>query len=94
MTIPRMLVLLIGLSAIGIAVVGVRVEESRALRRIQAFQSEETEARQEIRAQEMRLWALRSPPAIRERAAQLQPATDALSPSPRGVEGKASTKKR
>ncbi len=71
MTIPRMLVLLVGLSAIGIAVVAIRVEEGRVLRRIQEYQREETEARQEIRAQEMKLWTLRSPPTIRERAAQL-----------------------
>lgn len=83
MTIPRMLVLLAGLSAIGIAMVGIRVEESRALRRIQACQSEINEARQEIRAQDMRLWSLRSPPVVRERAAQLQPVAEPPPPPPR-----------
>jgi len=72
MTIPRMLVLLLGLSAIGTAIVAIRVEEARVLRRIQKLQFDETEARQEIRAQEMTLWTLRSPPVLRERSAQLQ----------------------
>jgi hypothetical protein len=93
MTIPRMLVLLAGLSAIGIAVVAIRVEEGRVLRRIQEYQSEETEARQEIRAQEMKLWTLRSPPTIRERAAQVLPAADPPPPA-RGSEGKGTSKKR
>ena len=82
MTIPRMLVLLIGLSAIGIAVVAIRVEEGRVLRRIQEYQTRETEARQEIRGQEMKLWTLRSPPTIRERAAQVLPAADPPPPVP------------
>lgn len=82
MTIPRMLVLLVGLSSIGIAVVAVRVEESRVLRRIQELQFEELEARREIRAQEMRLWTLRSPPMIRERSAQIYPARESPEPTP------------
>jgi hypothetical protein len=82
MTIPRMLVLLIGLSVIGVAVVAVRVEESRVLRRIQELQFEEIEARREIRTQEMKLWALRSPPMIRERSAQIHPAQQSASPTP------------
>ncbi len=82
MTIPRMVVLLIGLSTIGIAVVAVRVEESRVMRRIQELQFEEAEARREIRAQEMKLWTLRSPPMIRERSAQVRPAEENPNPTP------------
>jgi hypothetical protein len=93
MTIPRMLMLLVGLSAIGIAVVAVRVEEGRVLRRIQEHQRDATEARQDIRAQEVRLWTLRAPPIIRERAAQFEPAA-ATPPPPRGGENKGNTKKR
>ncbi|MBI4579388.1 MAG: hypothetical protein HY718_06770 [Planctomycetes bacterium] len=96
MTIPRMVVLLVGLSALGIAVVAVRVEESWELRRIQELQAEEAEARQEIRAQEMILWTLRAPPAIRERSARVRPADGPIAnpTSPRGGEGKSAPKKR
>lgn len=90
MTIPRMLILLMGLSGIGVAVVAVRVEESRVLRRIQELRFEESEARQEIAAQEMKLWSLRAPPNIRERAEQLQPPSD---DSGRGVERSASNRR-
>jgi hypothetical protein len=83
MTIPRMLILLLGLSAIGSAVVAIRVEESRVLRRIQELQNEEAEARREIRAQEMKLWSLRAPTNIRERSEQLRPAPEP--PTPRQV---------
>ncbi len=93
MTIPRMLVLLAGLAGIGVAVVAIRVEESRALRRIQQLHYDESQARQEIRAQEMRLWTLRSPPTIRERSAQVRPATEEPDP-PRGGAAKTAPKKR
>ncbi len=94
MTIPRMLMLLVGLSGIGIAVVAIRVEESRVLRRIQELQFDEAEARQEIRAQEMTLWSLRAPPSIRERSDQLRPATEPPPPVSRASESKAGSKKR
>lgn len=93
MTIPRMLVLLIGLSAIGVAVVAVRVEESRVLRRIERLQTDKIEADRELRATEMRLWSLRSPPVIRERSAQVLPAGDGPD-SPRSGEAKTAPKKR
>lgn len=93
MTIPRMLMLLIGLSGIGIAVVAIRVEESRVLRRIQELQFDEAGARQEIRAQEMTLWSLRAPPSIRERSDQLRPAAESPPPSRAGG-SKAAAKKR
>jgi hypothetical protein len=80
MTIPRMLILLLGLSAIGSAVVAIRVEESRVLRRIQQLQNDEAKARQEIRAQEMKLWSLRAPPNIRERSEQLRPKAEPPAP--------------
>lgn len=84
MTIPRMLLLLAGLSGVGIAVVAIRVEESRTLRRIQELQFAETAARQEIRAQEAKLWTLRAPPNIRERAEQLRPAVESPPKKPGG----------
>ncbi len=92
MTIPRMLVLLLGLSSIGIAVVAVRVEESRVLRRIEELQFQEIEARREIRAQEMKLWALKSLPTIRERSAQIHAVTGSPDP-PRGGAVKSPPKK-
>ena len=92
MTVPRMVLLLVGLAAIGIAVVGIRVEEGRVLRRIQQYQAEETEARLELRAQDTRLWTLRAPPNIRERAAQFEPA--AVAPPPRGNPNQGTTRKR
>ena len=93
MTIPRMLLLLVGLSGVGVAVVAVRVEESRVLRRIQELQFEEAAARQEIRAQDMTLWSLRAPPSIRERSEQLRPAVEVPDPKAKGP-AKSGSKKR
>ncbi|HOA74156.1 MAG TPA: hypothetical protein PL151_16275 [Phycisphaerae bacterium] len=93
MTIPRMLVLLVGLAAIGIAVVAIRVEEARVLRRIQELQFEEAEAQRQIRAQEMTLWTLRAPPSIRERSTQLRPVTEPA-PVRKSGESKTATKRR
>lgn len=93
MTIPRVLLLLIGLSGVGVAVVAIRVEESRTLRRIQELQFAETAARQEIRAQEMTLWTLRAPPNIRERAEQLRPAVESP-PAKSGTPTRGNSKKR
>jgi len=80
MTIPRMLVLLVCLAGIGVAVVAIRVEESRVLRRIQELQFEEAEARQEIGRQEMTMATLRAPTHIRERAEQLRPEPEPPAP--------------
>ena len=71
MTIPRIVGPLIGLTAIGIAAVTMRAEQSRHLRRIQEIQFQQTELRQRIWVQEMELARLRSPARIRERAEQL-----------------------
>jgi len=71
MTIPRIVGPLIGLTAIGIAAVTMRAEQSRHLRRIQELQFQQTELRQRIWVQEMELARLRSPARILERAEQL-----------------------
>lgn len=68
MTIPRMLGLLIVLTTIGVAVVLMRGQQVRHLRRIQEWQFRQTELRQQIWSQEMELARLRSPQMIRERA--------------------------
>lgn len=80
MTIPRMLGLLTGLAAIGIAMVAIRVEELRASRRIQMLQVDEDEARRTIQGQEMKLWQLRSPPVVGERSAELKATAEADRP--------------
>jgi hypothetical protein len=71
MTIPRMVGLLLGLTAIGIAVVALRVEQGRYMRRIQEMQFEQAQLRQNIWTLDMELARLRSPQMIRERAVRL-----------------------
>ena len=69
MTVPRMVGLLIGLTVIGVAVVAMRVEQSRHRREIQQLQFRQTELCQRIWQQEnVDLPRLRSPQMIRERA--------------------------
>lgn len=70
MTIPRMVGLLMALTAIGLAVVSLRTDQSRRMRHIQELQNQHKELRQQIWMQEMELARLRSPQMIRERAAR------------------------
>ena len=71
MTIPRMVGLLICLAVIGIAVVAIRADQTRASWRIQQMQFEQTRMRREIWTQEMELARLRAPRMVRERAVRL-----------------------
>lgn len=71
MTIPRIVGTLLGLTAIGIAVVAMRAGQSRHLRRIQELRFQQTELKQQISRQEMDLARLRSPESIRGRAERL-----------------------
>jgi len=71
MTIGRMLVLVLVLTAVGIAVITLRVDQSRYLHRIQSLQFHQRELRQQIWRQEMELARLRSPQMIRDRAVRL-----------------------
>jgi len=77
MTIPRMLLLLVSLSTIGIAAVAIRVEEGRVLRRIQEYRSQEEQAQREIKEQNALLGGLRSPLTIRERVNEIVPSLGA-----------------
>ncbi len=70
MTVPRMVGLLVGLTAIGVAVVALRLEHARHMRQIQVLQFQQSELRQKIWSQDMELARLRSPQMIRERAAR------------------------
>jgi hypothetical protein len=67
MTIARMVGLLVALTAIGIGVVAIRVDQARTTRRIQDLQFRQTDLQREIWRQEMELARLRSPQMIRER---------------------------
>jgi len=71
MTITRMLVLIFVLALTGIAVVALRVEQSRHLRKVQELQFRQTELKQQIWCQDMELARLRSPQMIRDRAFRL-----------------------
>ena len=71
MTIARMLVLVLVMSLTGIAVIALRVEQSRHLRNIQGLQFRESQLKQQIWHQEMELAGLRSPQMIRDRAGRL-----------------------
>ena len=71
MTMPRMLVLALIMSLAGIAVIALRVEQSRHLRRIQELQFQESQLKQRIWHQEIELARLQSPQMIRDRADRL-----------------------
>jgi len=71
MTMPRMVGLLVCLAVVGIAVVAIRVDQTRASWRIQQMQFAETQLRREIWTQEMELARLRAPGMVRDRAARL-----------------------
>jgi hypothetical protein len=70
MTMPRMVGVLLGLTAIGLAVVALRFEQAQHLREIQKLQIRQAELRQTIWSQNMDLARLRSPQMVRERAAR------------------------
>ncbi len=70
MTIPRMVGVLVGMAAIGVAVVALRLEQSQHLREIQKLQFRQAELRQQLWSQNMELARLRSPQMVRERAAR------------------------
>jgi hypothetical protein len=57
----------VALTAIGIGVVAIRVDQARTTRRIQDLQFQQTDLQREIWRQEMELARLRSPQMIRER---------------------------
>lgn len=71
MTIPRMVVLLVGLAVIGIAAVAMRAQQVRHLYTIQELQFRQTELQRQVWDQEMELARLRSPQMIRERYERL-----------------------
>lgn len=71
MTTARMVGVLLGLAVIGIAIVAIRVDQSRASQRIQKLQFQHTDLSREIWTQEMEMAQLRSPQAIREQARRL-----------------------
>lgn len=71
MTMPRMIGLLCGLAAIGVAVVALRLEQAQDLREVQKIQQEQARLEQRIRSQNMELAHLRSPQQVRARAAEL-----------------------
>ncbi len=82
MTIPRMVGLLMALTAIGLAVVSLRTDQSRRMRHIQDLQNQHKELRQQIWMQEMELARLRSPQMIRERAARFGLEAGSQEPAP------------
>ncbi|HOB75416.1 MAG TPA: FtsL-like putative cell division protein [Phycisphaerae bacterium] len=71
MTTSRMVGVLVALALVGIAVVAIRVDQSRATQRIQKLQFEHTDLKREIWTQEVEIARLRSPQAIREQASRL-----------------------
>jgi hypothetical protein len=75
--------LLIGLTAIGVAVVALRLEHARHMRQIQVLQIQQTELRQKIWSEDMELARLRSPQMIRERAVRfgVTPAPEEVKPA-------------
>ena len=71
MTMPRMVGLLVGLAAIGVAVVALRLDQAQHLREIaEAAVRSGRSCAATIWSQEMELARLRSPQMVRERAAR------------------------
>jgi len=68
MTIPRMVVLLVALSAVGIAVVALRLDQMATSRRIQELEFRRTDLQRQVWTQELEIARLRSPGAVRDRA--------------------------
>jgi len=81
MTIPRMVWLLICFAVVGIAVVAIRVDQSRSVWQIQQMQFEQTRLQREICSQKMELARLRSPGMVRERAVRPGLAVGGVVPS-------------
>jgi len=71
MTIPRMVGVLLCLVAVSLAVVVMRVEQSRISWRTQQMQFDQARLRRELWTQETELARLRAPAMVRERAVRL-----------------------
>lgn len=80
MTVGRLVGLLVILTAIGLGVVGLRVDQARHTRKIQELQFHQTDLRRRMWQQEMELARLRSPQLIRERAQQFGLASSRTEP--------------
>lgn len=68
MTIPRFLVLLAVVGALGLAVVALRADQTRRSHHIQKLQYQQLELRRRIQANQVRIARQRSPQMIRDRA--------------------------
>lgn len=68
MTIPRMVVLLSALAAVGVAVVALRLDQVTTSRQIQELQFRRAELQRQIWTQDLEIARLRSPGVVRDRA--------------------------
>ncbi len=68
MTIPRMVILLVALAAVGIAVVALRLDQMTTSRRIQAMEFRRDDLQRQVWTQELEIARLRAPGAVRDRA--------------------------
>jgi hypothetical protein len=80
MTIPRMVGLLLAMTAVGLGVVLIRVDEAAISQRVQELQFRQTELRRNQWSQEMELARLRSPNMIRDRAERIGLSTSLAEP--------------
>lgn len=71
MTVPRALLVLFLMVAIGVTVVAVRGESAKAANRVQRLHQRQVELQQRLWAQEIELARLRGPEEIRRRASEL-----------------------
>ncbi len=72
MTVPRSLLVLAILVALGVAIVGIRSETAKAAYRVQRLHQRKVALKQELWSKELELAKLRGPEAIRKRAEQMQ----------------------
>lgn len=88
MTVPRALLVVFAMVAIGLGIVAVRGETAKAANRVQKLHHQKVVLEQELWAREMELAKLRGPEEIRRRASELGldivPPTAASTPPARG----------
>lgn len=71
MTVPRALLVILMMVAIGVTIVGIRGESAKAANRVQKLHHRKVDLEQKLWAKEMELARLRGPDEIRRRASEL-----------------------
>ena len=68
----RIIILLLVFCPVGVALVGIRIQQTQCVRRIQHFRLRQLALRSTVHEQQLRLARLRAPEQIRDRIERLQ----------------------